>query len=77
MTEDMANKTGRILSNTLFSANDRKCSLPWEDFVESNPDTDVDIPILICLLLTLVFDTILVAIILLHQNLRKKVRNFK
>ena len=76
MTEDMANKTG-ILSETLFLANDRNCNPPWEDFVEANPDTDVDIPILICLLLTLVFDTILVAIILLHQNLRKKVRNFK
>ena len=54
-------------------ANDTDCKLPWVDFVETKK-SNVDIVILICLLLTLFFDTFLIAIILLHDDLRKKVR---
>ena len=49
------------------------CKLPWVDFVEEG-DTSVDIVILICLILTLLFDIFLIAIIFLHDDLRKKAR---
>jgi len=52
--------------------NDMDCKLPWEDYVETNKDSKVDIVILVCLLLTLFFDTFLIAIILAHDDLRKK-----
>merc|ERR1711963_428061 len=51
--------------------NDMDCKLPWEDYVETNKDSKVDIVILVCLLLTLFFDTFLIAIILAHDDLRK------
>ena len=51
--------------------NDMDCKLPWVDFVETKK-SNIDIVILICLLLTLFFDTFLFAIILLHDDLRKK-----
>ena len=54
-------------------ANDTDCKLPWVDFVETKK-SNVDIVILICLLLTLFFDTFLIAIILLHDDLRKRAR---
>ena len=74
-TPEMANPTEQFpsISNPGL-ANDKECNLPWEDFVEKHPESDVDVPILVCLLLTLVFDTLLVAIILLHDELRKRVK---
>ena len=54
-------------------ANDTDCKLPWEDFVETHK-SNVDIVILICLLLILFFDTFLISMILLHDDLRKKAR---
>ena len=57
----------------LSLSNDTECNLPWEDFVET-AETHVDIFILVCLLLTLIFDTFLIAIILIHDDLRKKAR---
>ena len=74
-TPEMANPTEQFpsISNPGL-ANDKECNLPWEDFVEKHPEADVDLPILVCLLLTLVFDTLLVAIILLHEELRKRVK---
>ena len=56
------------------SYNETNCELPWEDYVETSEDSNVDIVILVCILLTLFFDTFLIAIILLHDDLRKKVR---
>jgi hypothetical protein len=52
--------------------NDTDCKLPWEDFGETSKDSNVGIVLLIVLLLTLFFDTFLVATILLHDDLRKK-----
>ena len=52
------------------------CKLPWVDYVEEN-DTNVDLVILVCLLLTLLFDTFLIAIILAHEDLRKQVNDLK
>jgi len=43
--------------------------------VEEN-DTNVDLVILVCLLLTLLFDIFLIAIILAHEDLRKQRVNF-
>ena len=54
--------------------NDPDCKLPWEDFGETSKDSNVGIVLLIVLLLTLFFDTFLVATILLHDDLRKKAR---
>ena len=48
-------------------ANDTDCKLPWVDFVETKK-SNVDIVILICLLLTLFFDTFLIAIIPLSSK---------
>ena len=53
--------------------NQTGCNLPWVDFVEEG-GTSVDLVILICLLLTLLFDIFLIAIIILHDDLRKKAR---
>ena len=53
--------------------NETGCKLPWVDFVEET-ETSVDVVILICLLLTLLFNIFLVGIILLHDDLRKKAR---
>ena len=50
-----------------------ECKLPWVDFVE-NSNSNVGNVVLICLLLTCLFDTFLTAIILLHDDLRKKAR---
>jgi len=47
------------------------CKLPWVDFVEEG-GTSVDLVILICLILTLIFDIFLIAIIIAHDDLRKK-----
>ena len=52
------------------------CKLPWVDYVEEN-DTNVDLVILVCLLLTLLFDIFLIAIILAHDDLRKQVKDLK
>ena len=52
------------------------CKLPWVDYVEEN-DTNVDLVILVCLLLTLLFDIFLIAIILAHEDLRKQVNDLK
>ena len=52
------------------------CKLPWVDYVEEN-DTNVDLVILVCLLLTLLFDIFLIAIILAHDDLRKQVNDLK
>ena len=52
------------------------CKLPWVDYVEEN-DTNVDLVILVCLLLTLLFDIFLIAIILAHEDLRKQVTDLK
>ena len=52
------------------------CKLPWVDYVEEN-DTYLDVVILVCLLLTLLFDIVLIAIILAHEDLRKKVKDLK
>ena len=52
------------------------CKLPWVDYVEEN-DTNVDLVILVCLLLTLLFDIFLIAIILAHEDLRKQVKDLK
>merc|ERR1712130_757948 len=63
---DVFNKTEPSLENAT------DCKLPWKDYVETSKDSNVDIVILICLLLTLFFDTFLIAIILAHDDLRKK-----
>ena len=52
------------------------CKLPWVDYVEEN-DTYLDVVILVCLLLTLLFDIVLIANILAHEDLRKKVKDLK
>ena len=38
-------------------------------------DTNVDLVILVCLLLTLLFDIFLIAIILAHEDLRNQVKH--
>merc|ERR1711963_1231828 len=43
-----------------------------KDYVETSKDSNVDIVILACILLTLFFDTFLIVLILLHDDLRKK-----
>ena len=53
------------------------CKLPWVDYVEEENVTYVDVVILVCLLLTLLFDIVLIANILAHEDLRKKVRDLK
>ena len=55
----------------LSMANDTDCKFPWEDFVEMH-DSNIDIVVLIAFLLILFFNTFLIAIILLHDHLRKK-----
>ena len=64
-----ANPNHRIPSLT----NDSGCKLPWVDFVEER-ETSVDLVILVCLLLTLIFDIALIGIIVAHDDLRKKAR---
>ena len=47
----------------------------WIDLVETDKESNaISVVILICLLLTLLFDTFLIAIILLHDDLRRKAR---
>ena len=51
------------------------CTLPWIDLVETDKESNaISVVILVCLLLTLLFDTFLIAIILLHDDLRRKAR---
>ena len=64
-----ANQNHRIPSLT----NESGCKLPWVDFVEER-ETSIDLVILICLLLTLIFDVSLIGIIIAHDDLRKKAR---
>ena len=45
------------------------------DLVETDKESNaISVVILVCLLLTLLFDTFLIAIILLHDDLRRKAR---
>ena len=66
--------TGHVDISSL--TNHSGCKLPWVDYVEEN-DTNVDLVILVCLLLTLLFDIFLIAIILAHEDLRKQVTDLK
>ena len=66
--------TGHVDISSL--TNHSGCKLPWVDYVEEN-DTNVDLVILVCLLLTLLFDIFLIAIILAHEDLRKQVNDLK
>ena len=66
--------TGHVDISSL--TNHSGCKLPWVDYVEEN-DTNVDLVILVCLLLTLLFDIFLIAIILAHEDLRKQVKDLK
>ena len=66
--------TGHVDISSL--TNHSGCKLPWVDYVEEN-DTNVDLVILVCLLLTLLFDIFLIAIILAHDDLRKQVKDLK
>ena len=66
--------TGHVEISSL--TNHTGCKLPWVDYVEEN-DTNVDLVILVCLLLTLLFDIFLIAIILAHDDLRKQVKDLK
>ena len=66
--------TGHVDISSL--TNHTGCKLPWVDYVEEN-DTNVDLVILVCLLLTLLFDIFLIAIILAHDDLRKQVKDLK
>ena len=64
--QDFGTQTMETLSN---------CTLPWIDLVETDKESNaISVVILICLLLTLLFDTFLIAIILLHDDLRRKAR---
>ena len=65
---DLSNQTKPSLGN------DTDCKLPWENFLEtSNSNSHLLKGVtLVSLLLILVFDTFLIAIILLNDHLRKK-----
>ena len=64
--QDFGTQTMETLSN---------CTLPWIDLVETDKESNaISVVILVCLLLTLLFDTFLIAIILLHDDLRRKAR---
>ena len=66
--------TSANLSHSIPSlTNESGCQLPWVDFAEER-ETSVDLVILICLLLTLIFDIALIGIIIAHDDLRKKAR---
>ena len=78
MEEEKSPILGRSATDTLWSTitsdkmlNTSDCQLPWEDFVETK-ETKLDIFIFTCLILTIVLDTFLIAIVLLHSDLRKK-----
>ena len=79
MEEEKSPALGLSATDTLWSTtttsdkmlNTSDCQQPWEDFVETK-ETKLDIFIFICLSLTIVFDTFLVAIVLLRSDLRKK-----
>ena len=80
MEEEKSPALGLSATDTIWSTitstsdkmlNTSDCQLPWEDFVETK-ETKLDIFIFICLILTIVLDTFLIAILLLHSDLRKK-----